>query len=152
MHSHYAQFLFPRVIFKKTINGMVLYFKSDKNIAKKMFVTVNLTLRFLIDAVGVSMERGGGGRSEARLAFVALSNDTEITLLLVVELLVLFVVVVVVVVCGVSNKDVAAEKDMTGAAAESLSNKMTRIHQYKKNFFYFFILFISYNKYEFVFA
>jgi hypothetical protein len=113
---------------------MVLYFKSDKNIAKNMFVTVNLTLRFLIDAVGVSMERGGGGRSEARFAFVALSNDTEITLL-VVELLVLFVVVVVV--CGVSNKDVAAEKDMTGAAAESLSNKMTRIHQYKKNFFTF---------------
>ena len=101
-----------------------------------MFVTVNLTLRFLIDAVGVSMERGGGGRSEERFAFVALSNDTEITLL-VVELFVLFVVVVVVVVCGVSNKDVAAEKDMTGAAAESLSNKMTRIHQYKKNFFTF---------------
>ena len=61
-----------------------------------------------MDAAGVSMERGGGGKSEARFAFVALSNDTEITL--AVELLVLFVVVVddvdvVVKVCGVSNKD-----------------------------------------------
>ena len=59
-----------------------------------------------MDAAGVSMERGGGGKIEARFAFVALSNDTEITL--AVELLVLFVVVVVdvvVKVCGVSNKD-----------------------------------------------